>query len=473
MKDSFSQSILQASLQVAGPRRELWMASLGCLMGTTLLLLALQFYQDANDYLNQNEGPKNYFTLNKKIEGGALANLGKKDETFTPEELLSIRQTKGVRRLGGFTRNQFPVTVYIWPAGTVGLGAAAKADLFFESIPDEFLDFIPQEWQWEENSSLVPIMVPKFYLDLWNFGLAPSRVEYPPLSTEAATGMPIEIFIGKTRETTLEGRFVAFSKRINSVLVPESFLTWANQKYGQPDAGNYLFLWKDGAIHGPPIAPSALAELQNETGFSEWEVSPLDQPANRMPASQALAKPKLSNGHSRIILEVTETPSPALLTLIEEMGYEMNREYPEQDLIKKALSGLFVGMLGISSIISLLSISTFVSSFRLVVNRTSEPTRNLLLLGFSKNKIAEVFFRRFLKLFFATLIGALMVTWGCKSYLIEKANELGIASDPGLSAITLCGFTFHAVVYLLINKRVIDKSVEELVTPPSSSIRHP
>ena len=107
--------------QVTGPRRELWVASLGCLLGTTVLLLTMQLYQDANDYLNQNEGPKNYFTLNKKIEGGALANLGKKDETFTPEELLAIRQAEGVRRLGGFTRNQFPVTVYIWPAGTVGL----------------------------------------------------------------------------------------------------------------------------------------------------------------------------------------------------------------------------------------------------------------------------------------------------------------------------------------------------------------
>ena len=118
---------------------------------------------------------------------------------------------------------------------------------------------------------------------------------------------------------------------------------------------------------------------------------PLDQPANRMPAHQALEKPKASHGHSRIILEVTETPSPALLTLIEEMGYEMNREFPEQDLIKKALSGLFVGMLGIGSIISLLSISTFVSSFRLVVNRASEPARNLLLLELSKIKSLRYF----------------------------------------------------------------------------------
>jgi hypothetical protein len=134
-------------------------------------------------------------------------------------------------------------------------GAAAKTDLFFESIPDEFLDFIPKDWNWNENSEVVPIMVPKFYLDLWNFGLAPSRVEYPALSTEAATGMPIELFIGKNRETTLSGRFVAFSKRINSVLVPANFLKWANKKFGQPEANDFFFLWKNGSIEGPPYYP--------------------------------------------------------------------------------------------------------------------------------------------------------------------------------------------------------------------------
>ena len=124
-------------------------------------------------------------------------------------------------------------------------------------------------------------MVPKFYLDLWNFGLAPSRVEYPSLSTEAATGMPIEIFIGKNREATLDGRFVAFSKRINSVLVPESFLTWANKKFGQPDSGDFYFLWKEGAIDGPPRTRGQILEMSNETGFASWEVSPLSNPADR------------------------------------------------------------------------------------------------------------------------------------------------------------------------------------------------
>ena len=121
MKESVNQSILQASLQVSGPRRELLIASLGCLMGTSLLLLGIQFYQDADAYLEQSQGPKNYFTLNKNI-GWSLVNLGKNDQNFGPDELLEIRQTEGVRRLGGFSRNQFPVTVYIWPTEPVGLG---------------------------------------------------------------------------------------------------------------------------------------------------------------------------------------------------------------------------------------------------------------------------------------------------------------------------------------------------------------
>ena len=86
MKLTKHKSTLQACLQVASPVKELIIACLGCLIGTTLLLLALQFYQDAQSYLRENEGPKNYFTINKKVEGGALVNLGKSDEAFSQRE---------------------------------------------------------------------------------------------------------------------------------------------------------------------------------------------------------------------------------------------------------------------------------------------------------------------------------------------------------------------------------------------------
>jgi len=462
VKPSFNKSTLQTCLQVASPRKELIIASLGCLIGTTLLLLALQFYQDAQSYLKENEGPKNYFTINKKVEGGALVNLGKKDDSFSKEELETIRKLDGVKRIGGFTRNQFPLTLYIWPTGKIGLGAAAKTDLFFESIPDEFLDFIPDEWNWEENSSLIPIMVPKFYLDLWNFGLAPSRVEYPSLSTEAATGMPIEIFIGKNREATLDGRFVAFSKRINSVLVPENFLTWANKKFGQPDSGDFYFLWKEAAIDGPPRTREQILGMSNEPGFASWEVSPLSNPADRSLISSIFQTQEKEIQPSRIILEVADNPSPALLQFIEDNGYELNREFPEQDLIKKALTGLFIGVVGIGTLLSLLSIATFASSYRLVIAKSAEYARNLLLIGFSQQQTSQVFFTRFTRLFFGILLLSLLIGFSTKSILAERANEIGITINELISPISLFFLGIYALIFLLINKRVIDKSINDL-----------
>ena len=462
MKDTFSNSKLGSCLVSRGPRRELFIASFGCFIGTILLLLAIQIYQDATIYLENNEGPKNYFTINKKIEGGALLNLAKKEESFDKQELDTIRQIKGIKRIGGFVRNKFPITLYIWPSGKIGFGAAAKTDLFFESIPDEFLDFIPKEWEWEENASIVPIMVPKFYLDLWNFGLAPSRVEYPALSTDAAKGMPIQIFIGKNKETTLNGRFVAFSKRINSVLVPESFLNWANQKFAQPESGDFYFLWKEGTIDGPPRSRSDLSKLRALPDFKSWEVSPLGNPASRSSISSLLEKQDSDNEPSRIILEIADTPSPALLEYIDRNEYELNREFPDQDLIKKALQGIFAGVIGIGILLSLLSIATFATSFKLVVSQSSEHVKNLLLLGFSPGQISQIFYGRFQKLFIYIISGSFVVCLLSKYFVGQTAIEFGINIESNLSWYTVVFTVLYSIVFLVVNKTNISNSVLKL-----------
>ncbi len=462
MSSANKTSLLSSCLLVKGPKRELSIASLGCLLGTVLLLLSFQFYQDAVSYLSDNQGPMDYFTINKKVEGGALANLGKREDSFSPEEMEAIKKLDGVKRVGGFVRNQFPVTVYIWPTGTVGLGSAAKADLFFESIPDEFLDFVPEEWTWEENSSLVPIMVPKFYLDLWNFGLAPSRIEYPPLSVEAATGMPIEVFIGKSREATLDGRFVAFSKRINSVLVPEAFLAWANRKFGQPDAGDFFFLWKNGVIEGPPHSRDELGEFLEDPDFGSWEVSPLENPAQRAPAISVLEKRKESLRPSRIILEISEKPSQSLLRHIDENGYEMNREFPEQDKIRQVTRALLLGMTGVGGLLSLLSIATFATSFRLMIAQMAQHASNLILLGFSRHEVSRVFLSRFNKLFLLILLASVGLGYGVKQFLVAEASRFNVVVEGGFSAQSMLALLIYAIGFLVINKRVIDKSIREL-----------
>ena len=208
-----------------------------------------------------------------------LLNLSSNSEVFSLDEISRIKQIDGVQDLGRFSRNHFPVTVHIWPSGKIGFGAAARADLFFESI-DRFLDQIPEEWGWEENDSFVPIMVPKFYLDLWNFGLAPARHEYPALSRETAKSMPIEIFLGENGSKKMIGRFVAFSKRINSVLVPEDFLQWANQKYATEDTEKYFFTWEGGQINGPPLSRTELKALPDQK-LKQLLISSLEEPEKK------------------------------------------------------------------------------------------------------------------------------------------------------------------------------------------------
>jgi len=451
-------SLLNRCLRSKSPRKELLAASLGCVIGSTLILLALQIFTDSKLLVGSREVGQNFVTLNKSVQGGILLNLGKHEESFREEEIDRIKKLPGVKKIGGFTRNQFPVTVHIWPAGKIGLGAAARTDLFFESVPDEFLDQKPKAWKWEENQSYVPIMVPKFYLDLWNFGLAPSRSEYPALSREAASSMPIEILIGEDESFRMLGRFVAFSKRINSVLVPANFLQWANQTHGNDRSEKYFFVWKNEEIIGAPVSMSNLAK--NEVLRStDIQVSPIEHPGDRMILSDALNMSPSDGGPSRLILAMDKSPTDDFLQKLDELGYETNREFPQDEWLNQLANGLIWGMAGVGSLLSLLSIATFASSFRLVVTQSAETTRDLIHLGFSPLKISRVFMLRFAKIFTFIWALSLMICYVLKIYTAQQVKIYGVELSNGLSWQTLAGAILYAVVFVWINQHVIARSV--------------
>ena len=91
-------------------------------------------------------------------------------------------------------------------------------------------------------------------------------------------------------------------------------------------------------------------------------------------------------------------------------------------MIKKALLGIFSGMGLIGGLLSLLSIATFATSYRLVIARP-EHARNLLLLGFSKNQVSQIFFRRFLVHFFWIIAVSFTLCHGAKYFLVQKQNR--------------------------------------------------
>ena len=457
-----NEQLTAKALGVRGPRRELAIAVTGCFIGTILLLTAVQFFLDASTIIAEREPPRNFFTVNKRVEGGALANLGKNDEGFSSEEISIIETRSDVKGVGVFKRNRFPVEIHIWPAGKVGLGEAAKADVFFETVPDEFIDAKPDNWGWDQNSTHVPLIIPKFYLDLWNFGFAPTRVEYPALSSKAALGIPIEIFLGKRREASQNGQFVAFSRRINSILVPESFLEWANANYAQPDITEYWFLWLEGAVDGPPRTREQLLIILEGNSSSTAEFSPLNDPAARRPLTALRQEEQKAPSPSRLIVRVDEAPTEALLSFLREQGYEINREVPEHDLLNDASKWAFSIVGGIGLLLSLLSVATFSASYRLVVTRAATPVRDLLHLGFSHSTVTAAFIRRFLKLFAIVFGASLLFTWLLKIALQRQAQSYELSVSSGLSSVTLIASAFYAGVFVAVNIAVIRDAVRKL-----------
>ena len=207
----------------------------------------------------------------------------------------------------------------------------------------------------------------------------------------------------------MPGKFVAFSKRINSVLTPAVFLHWATRKFAEQDQETHFFPWRDGEIDGPPLAASVLRE---KSPLSEGiqEVSALHRPAERMPLAKALSMPSASTQPGRLIVRVEDPPPDDFLVRLEKLGYETNRETPAKDWLGRASTLLALTAGGVGALFSLLSLATFAASFRLSVAQSAQRVSHIFLLGFAEAEIARVFHRRFFKTFSAVLCLSILLT---------------------------------------------------------------
>lgn len=200
-------------------------------VGLFIIMAAVRFYAD----LNASDGAgssdsfvasSDFVTVNKRVEG--LPVFGASSATsFSPEEIADLESQPWVRRLAPFSASDFDVNASVDMGGR-GMSTA----LFFESVPDSFFDTLPPGWSFSpDESTEVPIILSRDYLALYNFGFAAGR-GLPQLS-EAMIGMiPLRISLsGNGNQTTLRGRVVGFSSRLNTIAVPDSFLSWANSVF--------------------------------------------------------------------------------------------------------------------------------------------------------------------------------------------------------------------------------------------------
>ena len=171
------------------------------LAGLFIVMASVQFFFDARPLLKGDESiiKDTYLILSKHI-----TSLHGEESFFTQEETETLSEFNGVERFGTFTPSLYEVSAAVALGNS---GARLSTDMFFESVPDEFVDIDKTRWHYKEGSKSVPIVLPKDYLDLYNFGFAKSK-DMPMLSERLLSMIAIEIIA--VQHIVLGGAFIFY-----------------------------------------------------------------------------------------------------------------------------------------------------------------------------------------------------------------------------------------------------------------------
>jgi cell division protein FtsX len=222
------QKILQKLLLRKGNQSRLWMAWTTLCIGTTLLLFTVLIWWNFQELLyGKNDSDSlgsSFITVSKKVTS---ENMGRPQlTTFSQADIEEIRKTAGVQDIGVLTSNKFPA--YIQLSGTLNF----STDIFLEAVPDRFIDKKPDNWFWDSSIRQLPIILSGEFLNLYNYGFATSQ-GLPQLSEATIQTLAFDLVVGNPdRRETYSAHVGGFSDRIASVLVPQSFINYANSKYG-------------------------------------------------------------------------------------------------------------------------------------------------------------------------------------------------------------------------------------------------
>lgn len=202
-----------------------FVSGFGFILGLAIVLISIQAYLKIDNFLNPKKNFSEYLILNKQVGLGNTI-FGAK-AAFSSEDIEDLRKQPFVEDLGEFRSNYFESRLSV--GGNIGF----VTEIFFESVPDRFIDDRPYSFHWKEGDEVVPIIVSQDFLNLYNFGYALGRGT-PQLSRSTIGLVPLILDIsGPGGRRIFNAKVVGFSERVPSVLVPQEFLEWANKNVGK------------------------------------------------------------------------------------------------------------------------------------------------------------------------------------------------------------------------------------------------
>ena len=372
------------------------------LCGMVIVLLGIQFYQDVAPVFTEGDSffKKDYVIVSRKVS--TLGTFVGKSNTFSESDIREIEEQEFTKGVGRFTSSRFKVSAGV---GMEQLGLNLSTAMFFESVPDHYVDVSLQDWHFEPGQEMIPIIIPRNYLDLYNFGFAQSR-SLPQISEGVINMVNLEVRIsGKNQRDTYRGKIVGFSNRLNTILVPQSFMAWANNYYAD-------------------------AMMQKEP--------------------------------SRLIVEVNNPADERIAQFLRERGYEC-----EGDKLDAGKTAWFLKMIvgivmAVGLLISVLSFYILMLSVYLLLQKNTTKLENLLLIGYGPAYVAMPYQVLTIGLNLLVLLVSIVLVCSLRASYLEMLERIYPALDAGTPVWTiLIGLVLFTIVSL-INVWAIRKKIDSL-----------
>lgn len=301
------------------------------LLGGAIILLGSQAYRDFDRFMEKESGllSEGYVVVTKPISGlSTLKSLLGIKPVFSGEEIEKMRQHPAVSDIGLFSTANFQIR------GSFSLGELnISTDLFMESVPDKFIDvkFSDESvWHADIDTDCIPVIIPRKYLNIYNYGYASTK-GLPQLGEGLTSAFPISMTLagnGQTRR--YQARIVGYTDRLNTILVPETFLEQANAAFASKE----------------PEPPSRL-----------------------------------------IVATTSKGRNTSFIDYLEQNGYSIEGDL-ESLRLQAVVHGILWVVIGIGSVVSVLAFVLLLISIQLLIEKNKDKFINLYSLGYSVSQIA-------------------------------------------------------------------------------------
>ena len=334
------------------------------LFGMLIVLLGFQFYHDVVPIFTAEDSfmKSDFMIVNKKI--GTANSISGRSNTFSNTEIDEIGEQSFSDKIGKFTSTEYKVDANM---SVNGVPVLDNGEISFESVPDNFVEVKQlSDWKYTPGSKVVPIILPRIYLTMYNFGFAQSH-SLPKISDGLIGMIDFQIFIhGNKKQAQFKGKVIGFSSRLSSILVPQAFMDWSNNEY----------------------APGQQTEP------------------------------------TRLIMSLKNPGDQNFTKYLDKKGYEIENDKLNAEKTTYFLKMMVTMVMIVGLIISILSFYILMLSIYLLVQKNSSKLENLLLIGYSPGHVAHPYQLLTISLNIAVLIIAWIILFFVRNYYMGIIETL-------------------------------------------------